>query len=424
MSPLRRPDVRTLLIAAALFRVGIFAVLGPTGSDHHYEVIEAILREGRLPMAEDYAQAFHPPAYYLLGIPFALAGGDRLVEVFSLLLSVVNLWLLFGLYRNAGSEGARLHAMLLTALLPQFVIYSILVSNDTLAMLTGTLALVAALRFEADPGPRNAAIAGLVAALGLLTKGTLIGQAGVLLFVVAFVSWRRLPRRTAVACTAIFLALTLTLGSYKFVENQVRYGRPIVHSMDFGQAWMLAQRPTIVGARSLVDADITKLLREPYAERREGGWTNPQSVPLLFYATFWHPYVPVSNFRGSWTWTPLLAQATYLLAIPATLLILAGWLVGARRPRAWIPLAFFASNLAIVMAAGVKYDAWSCFQSRLLFPSFAAIALGYLWGIEWCERKSRALARFLNVACIALYVAFLAYFAIEVTYVVMKTLGV
>jgi hypothetical protein len=455
MPPLRHPDVRTLLIAAVLLRIITFAVLGPTGSDHHYEVIDAILREHRFPMAGEYAQAFHPPAYYVLSLPWAMLGGARLVEFFSLLLSIANLWLLFGLVWSAGvppaeqgasrshpplstpgdgggtppaqpagrrrSVRARLHAMALTAFLPHVVIYSILVSNDTLAMLVGTLALLAALRFESDPKPANAAIAGLVAALGLLTKGTLIGQAAVLLLVIVVVSWRRLPARTAATCTAIFLALTLLLGSYKFVESQIRYGRPIVHGMDFGQLWVQEQRPTIVGVRSLIDVDITKLLREPYAELRNGGWTNPQSVPLLLYATLWHPYVPVSNFRGTWARTPVVAQATYVLAIPATLLILIGWIVAARRPRVWIPLAFFASNMAIVLAAGVKYDAWSNFQSRLLFPAFAAIALGYAWGIEWSGRKSPALARFIDVACIALYAAFLTYFAIEIGIVVMKT---
>jgi hypothetical protein len=411
---------------AVVLRVVIYCVLGPTGNDDHYEVIQSILRQGRLPMADQFAQAFHPPAYYVLSLPWAMVGGPRFVEIFSLLLSIANTWLLFALLGKQefiASERARLHAMALTAFLPQFVVFSILVSNDSLSMLAGTLALLAALRFQSDPTVSNAAIAGLVAALGLLTKGTLIAHAGVLLFVVAIVSWQRLTLRRGAACLAVFLALTLSLGSYKFIENEIRYGRPFVHNMDFGQSWVQAQRPTIVGVRSLIDIDIVKLLREPYGERRKGGWTNPQSVPLLLYATLWHPYVPVSNFRGTWQWTALLAQATYLIAIPATLLIVSGWFIAARRPRAWIPLAFFAANLAIVLAAGVKYDAWSCFQSRLLFPSFAAIAFGYAWGIEATGRRGPALARFADVASMALYAAFLTYFTIEIGSVVIKTLG-
>ena len=98
-------------------------------------------------------------------------------------------------------------------------------------------------------------------------------------------------------------------------------------------------------------------------------------------------------------------------------------MVAARRPRVWIPLAFFAANLALVMAAGVKYDAWSCFQSRLLFPSFAAIAFGFAWGIEAVDRKWPAMSRFVDMSCIALYAAFLTYFTIEIVSVVIKTLA-
>jgi 4-amino-4-deoxy-L-arabinose transferase-like glycosyltransferase len=424
MQSLRKSlPLRTLFAAAVLLRVLIFAVLGPTGSDHHYEVIEAILRDGRLPLAQQYAQAFHPPAYYLLSLPWAVLGGARFVEVFSLLLTILNTWLLFKLLEQfIANDRARAHAMALTAFLPHLVIYSILVSNDSLAFLCGTLALLAALRFESDPKPSNAALCGLVAALGLLTKGTLIAHAGVLLFVVALASWRR-SARMAATCITVFVALALALGSYKYVENEVRYGRAFVHGMDFGQPWVAAQRPTIIGVKSWVDMNIATLMREPYAERREGGWTNPQSVPLLLYATFWHPYIPVSNFRGSWQWTPWIAQATYLLAIPATLLMFAGFIVAARRPRVWIPLAFLAGNLAIVLAAGVKYDAWSCFQSRLLFPSFAAIAFAFAWGLEWSERFGTVVARVIDATSIALYAAFLVYFGIEITFVIVKTLG-
>jgi hypothetical protein len=418
--------LHAFFFAAVLLRLATFVVLGPTGSDHHYEVIEAVLRTGAFPNYLDYAQAFHPPAYYLLSLPWAWLGGDRLVEFFSLLLSIANLWLLFALFRDRqwiAGDRARTHATALTALLPQFVIYSILVSNDTLAMLVGTLALLAALRFESSPTLSSAALAGLAAALGLLTKGTLIAHAGVLFVVVAVVSWQRLPLRRAIVCVGLFLALALVLGSYKYVDNERRYGRMLVHGMDSDPSWVLPQRPTIVGARSWIDVDITKLMREPYAERREGGWTNPQSVPLLLYATFWYPYVPVSNFRGLWHRTDVIAQATYLLAIPATLLIAFGWFTAIRLRRAWIPMMFLAANAVLVIAAGVKYDAWSCFQSRLLFPSFAAIAFGFAWGIERTERRWPRMARVLDVSCLALYAMFLTYFAFEISFVVLEHLA-
>jgi hypothetical protein len=70
----------------------------------------------------------------------------------------------------------------------------------------------------------------------------------------------------------------------------------------------------------------------------------------------------------------------------------------------------------------VKFDAWSCFQSRLLFPSFAAIAFGYAWGIEHTQRKWPALRPIIDAFCISLYAVFLTYFAIEIAFVVKTTL--
>jgi len=119
----------------------------------------------------------------------------------------------------------------------------------------------------------------------------------------------------------------------------------------------------------------------------------------------------------------VVARATYVLAIPATLLIAIGWAIAIRLRRMWIPLAFFAANLALVLAAGVKYDAWSCFQSRLLFPSFAAIAFGYGWGIEYTQRKWPSLRPVVDALAISLYAAFLTYFAIEIGFVVYDALG-
>ena len=275
------------------------------------------------------------------------------------------------------------------------MLFSIVVSNDSLAMLLGTLAILAALRFTREPSTRNAVICGVIAGLGLLTKGTLIPHAGVLFLVIA--------RTKKVQWMAIFVSIAIVLGSYKFIENEQHLGRPIVHGMDFNQLWIQSQRPTITSAYSWIDVNPVKLWREPYAP------ANPHSAPLLLYATFWHPYDPVSNFRTVRLRAPIVGRLTYVFAIVPTLLILIGL-----RKRPLLAL-FLAANVAVVLVAGAKYDAWSCFQSRLFFPSFAAIALAYAEGIERTARRWRWPV---DVMCIALYALFLADFEIEIFHVI------
>lgn len=417
------PASRRILLGGIVLRVVVFLFLGPTAADDHYQVIDFILRSHRLPVTGVFAQSFHPPLYSLLSIPWAALGGPRVVEAFSLLLSTANLWLLFRLIeRTIERPRARIHAMLLAALLPELVLYSILVSNDTLAMLVGTLALLVALRFADAPTIRNGGLAGLVAGIALSTKGTLIAGAGVLFAVVAIGAFRRFPFRRAAWCLSLFGVLALLLGSYKFVENQIHFGRPLVHNMEFGQPWVRAQQPTITSAYSLVDFDLRKLMRRPYSELREGGSANPRSMPLLFYATFWHPYVPVSNFRGTWERTDLLAQATYLLAIVPSLLIVLGLVAGRRSANGRIAIAFLVANVALVIAVGLRFDAWSCFQSRLFFPSFAAVALAYGWGIDDVVARWPVMARWIDVVSAPLHAAFVVFYAIEIVHVTVTVL--
>lgn len=392
------------MLLAILVRLVVCAVLGPNGSDDHYQVIDYILREHALPPSAVLAQSFHPPLYHLLSLPLAAIGGARAVEVFSLVLSIANAWLLIRLVREHFEGRARLHATLLIALLPQLVLFSIIVSNDSLAMLVGTLATLAALRFMREPSATNAAWCGLIAGVALLTKGTLIGHVAVLFFVVV---WSKRPR-----WIAMFVALAIVLGSYKFIENQRNYGTPIVHTMDLRPSWMVEQQPTITSAFSWIDINPAKLWRNPYAELAAHRWTNPHSIPLLLYATFWHPYIPVSNFRYVFEAAPMIGRLTYLFAIVPTLLIL----IGLRKNR--LLTLILIANVAVVIAAGVKYDAWSCFQSRLFFSAFATIALAFGWGIETVlARWPRAKAA-IDVTCGTLYALFGVYYAIEIFHVV------
>lgn len=71
------------------------------------------------------------------------------------------------------------------------------------------------------------------------------------------------------------------------------------------------------------------------------------------------------------------------------------------------------SNLAVVIGAGIKYDAWSCFQSRLCFQSMMPVLMLFGAGVEilpskkWLQWPIFAVC-WLTVACGVLY------FAIEV----------
>ena len=64
-------------------------------------------------------------------------------------------------------------------------------------------------------------------------------------------------------------------------------------------------------------------------------------------------------------------------------------------------------------AWGVKHDAWSFFQARLVFPAFLGLALAYGRGYEHGEARGPLVSWPLNAALGACYLVIGAYFAVE-----------
>ncbi len=74
----RQTPILGALLAAALFLRILLAVDCPTPFgyvyDYYHEGVELMYAKGRLPIAEDCWQCYHPPLYYALGLPFYAVG--------------------------------------------------------------------------------------------------------------------------------------------------------------------------------------------------------------------------------------------------------------------------------------------------------------------------------------------------------------
>lgn len=430
--------LRLILVGGILLRIIVFVFLSPQNNDDHLEVIAFIIEHSALPTSDQLGQAYHPPLYYLLALPWALLGSSKgsskVVQVFSLLLSSCNLYLLYRLIKTTrllADEGAKRHALMLATVLPQFVAFGSFVSNDTLSYLLGTLTFLQAFATIERPTRPSLILLGLVLGAGLLTKGTFIGFVPVAAVLVVYVGLRqRSSLKQHVIALAVLCLVAGVVGSYKFIENTIHLGRPIVHNLDFWPWWRKTQSGTYQGLRSLVDLNVWTLVRHPYI--CEQTW---HSLPLLMYGTFWYSHVPESSFTvirdlG----LDLVPQAIYLAGLLPTLLIALGlgvWLwrnrslvAGLGLPQAQfvlrtqekVSLLLFISNLALVVATGLRFDVWSCFQGRLVFPSIAAVVLLFGAGFEALCHWRAFLRRPLNVLLVAGYVALGSYFAVEVGY--------
>jgi hypothetical protein len=273
-------------------------------------------------------------------------------------------------------------------------------------------------------------LAALASLLGLclLTKGTFLATGFALAGLVGIIESRNGLRITAMR-VAIFCTIWSVPGCYKYVDNAVRLGHPFVHNLDAmpreDQGKFIAYR----GLQTLYDINIIKLIRSPIAHPG-----HIFSYPLLMYGTFWYPHVPESSFRGNVFGYDWVGSITYAVAVVPTLMFLIGVARGAmlsmgvlRVPRAqWhmqvrglvamAAMLMLFSNLAVVFAAGIKYDNWWCFQSRLCFQSMMPILCLFGLGMEVMPKAPR-LRTIIAGFCFATAACGVLYFVVEVALV-------
>ncbi len=419
------PPLRHVLWGGLLLRLAIYPLLPPTNVDDHFSVITFIRDHGRVPFADELSQAYHPPLYYVLALPLAWIDGPKLVQALSIALSCANLVLLFLLIRETPllrSERARLHALLAAAVLPVFVVHSALVSNDSLSYLIGTACILLAFRYlEESTGPRLIALA-IALAAGLLTKGTFLGWAIALACIVGLEQWRRHGGRRAAVVVLVFVALSGTLGSYKFIENTMRLGRPLVHNMSFEPEWAVRQEGTWQGVSTLLDINVWRLIEKPARFRPV-----QHSIPLLLYGSTWYPLKVTFGWQAT-RFPPTIPRILYVAGVVPALLVIGGVLLLAwfsrtlvhaprltgddyfRRVHALTLLLVIGGTFGVVISAGLRFDAWSSFSGRLLFPSMGALCVSLGVGLG---RLPDAAARGMGWALWFAWGASLVYFAVE-----------
>jgi hypothetical protein len=439
MDKLQR-NPRLLLIAGIVLRVVTYCFLEPTNLDQHFAVIQFIVDHGRLPATADMGEGQQPPLYYLLGaVVWKLSGSEKVVQLLSLAFSIGTLAVLYWLITKTPlleSSVARLYSLLLACFLPQFVVFGLYVSNDSLAVLVGCLVFAQAYRFIESPGRRQLLLLAAVSGIGIATKASFLPFMAVLSVLVFSITYcrTRLWSRSFLAVLT-FTVVVSALGGYKYIDNYVRYRNPIANVLDarFGFAFVGEQAAGYKGIRSLLDVNILRLIASPSLSE-----STQQAYPLLFYATFWYPHIPESNLGGSHR-KPLsyLGSGIYILALFPTFLIFSGmfWYLK-HLPDLRSALVLYGETdrllimryvavmvlfalLVFLAVAVVRYHVWSMPQGRLLFPGLFAIVVAFSKGVEVFRSNRRAMAALMfDVG--GLSAVFLVYFLMEYSLIVLR----
>ena len=303
--------------------------------------------------------------------------------------------------------------------------FGLFISNDTLAIFLGVLIFYQCRRLQLMPSFFNYLLLGIWLGLGLLTKAVfLVFVLPIALFIWITARQHALPSPQLISRLVLFLLITGGFGFYKYIENLILFGNPTVSNLDLW-LWTRDQQPTWIGSQSLFDFNLLKLVSNPVIST-----STVHSYPLMIYGSFWYSLIPESTFRSNLI-PPFnrLGSMIYLVALCPTLLMLMG---STRMGMAAIRsgsepdadtrnrlvyegslLLTLLLNLFLILAIGWRYDVWSVFQGRLLFPSYFALLLAFSAGMEWAE-SSRLLTHVIRWLMIALIALFLAYFIVDV----------
>jgi 4-amino-4-deoxy-L-arabinose transferase-like glycosyltransferase len=415
---LERAASRWLLSAGILLRIFVFIFLQPINNDDHGEVVRFIVKYGRLPTVANMQQGQHPPLYYLIAAPILKATGNyKFVQLLSLWFSICALLVLYHLVYHTDllqSARARTYGFLVACFLPQFVMFSLYLSNDSLTILLGNLVILQMGRAIQRPVMGQWILLAILTALGMLTKLTLLAFVPVLC---GLVFWTKGRGRRGLLAAIAFGVLVMTLGGYKLAENMVHFGRPMPTNMDpeFHVRFAREHALTYKGLASYLDFNVFRLVREPILGKATNG-----SYPVIFYATFWYQYIPESNFVLNRTRpTMYLGSVIYMLALFPTGVFLLGlwasfrakWTEGVGLGRLACVLIMLCTGLMFLPAL-MKYHVWSIVQARYLFPAMFGCLVTFGAGVEIVERN-RAASLALGICMAVLTGIFVTYFVME-----------
>jgi 4-amino-4-deoxy-L-arabinose transferase-like glycosyltransferase len=317
----------------------------------------------------------------------------------------------------------------MVCVLPQFVMFSLYVSSDSLATLLGAVISIETWRYVQSPGWKRLLLLGFTLALGLLTKATFVAAIPVLLALVFWVPRARRPGWNGLLRADVFIVIALLLGGYKFADNLVRYHDPFYNPMNRQEDWHLDHMRSYRGFRSFADVNVGRLLISPIVSPVTDG-----SYPVLLYGTFWYQHIPESNFRGLIA-SPFryLGSVIFALALIPTAAFFTGLGKLVRQFPAMLRrvdasqadadaevqrrLAISAlalilvSQVALLAATALRYHEWSIFQARFLFPWFFSGIAAFSEGFPPAASAS---ARILAAAMATLTALFLLYLSSEI----------
>lgn len=392
----------------ALFAVKAVRLPTSVGFDvqGHFEYLRLLAEHRRLPDAADGWSTFHPPLYYvwtalLRGLTGATPGGT----LDAILVHLLPMGAGLGSALAAGAiavqlapEDRRLAAasILIAGLLPVNVHLAVLVSNEAVNAGLASGVLLLACTLCAAPRAHAGGLAALSAACAaaLLAKATSLPVVVAAVATVALKLWLvegRTLGRSAAATGAVAAGIGVGAGWF-YVRNALRFGNPFVTNYDLPDAtyWLAPGFHTPDWYRG-----FGRALVHPFYASYAGFWDG-------LYSTFWGDgqgsgMLGIDHPSRLWDYDAMAAG--YLLAVPASAALLAGFGVLALRAARGADLGrrlgytlLWVTGFGmafLVLLTTLRYPHYALPKAFYALPALAAYALALALGFEAVDRALR-----------------------------------
>jgi hypothetical protein len=396
----------------------------------HVDYIVYLLRTGSLPPPTQGFSTYHPPLFYAVAAAAAavlapVAGGPTTPWVLKLvpLLSGLGLvWVTHALARRvlAGDALARLLAVVVAGVLPLNLYMAAYVTNEPLHAVLTAASLLAAARVLAEDRPTVAGCTTLAVLLGLtlLTKYTGLLVAAVVLAVVAvkLLAADRVGVGRVAAIVGGIAAGVTGIAGWAYARNWVHTGNPLYTNLDHPSGISYWQPPGFRTAGYYLG--FGESLRHPFFSAFHSLWDG-------LYSTVWGEGTPpgvrlLSERHDLWNYD--FMSASYLLALPATVIVAVG--IGRaivasftdRDPaRRWIftllvllPYAALSSLLLVSMRYPFWGGARASYVLSLVAPLAVCTGLGFSTVDRWLQARGGVVLRAALYGWLGTFIAALA----------------
>ena len=408
------------------------ALVNDQANDIHMNVIKIMAYENRIPENEEDREAFQPKLYHamvaaLLKIVSPQSGRIEtiLAQLISCAAGIFTVLLAYRFFMNevGVSEKVRFIAFSLLALNPVLIGINAQATNDSLAILFGSLAFYFGWHFVQNQRVIDFCWMSVSAVLGGLSKGNglVIFIAILATFAIAFcrIGNAQYPSRNVTALYGFiflvsYLTLVPTLGPYW--KHYHEYGSPFVTNAD--PALVLARSEIFQpGTTSIVDALFTfrfgDMLKNPqrvntgvdYPLHQSSGWSQLYGRAHFVHFDAYPPTWVVPT--GTWA-RPLvfnIGRLILLCAVVPTVLMLTGLLrslisagrslttaqPSERRLTDWLLDFTTVGYILFLVVLFIKYRNTGWFKAIYIFPGFLAFLVFFARECDhfyaWCEEK-------------------------------------